>query len=130
MMGGGMMGGRMTDAEAKKQLTTLTRTDFLLQFVWQPVKQADLPKTEEDRAAKIKDWVDKLTEVEKNHPAVTMPKAEEIEAASNKKSKEIDSQLEKALTPGAAPGAPGVGGTPGVPAGVGQNPGATPPPAQ
>ena len=45
---GGMMGGRMTDAEAKKQLKTLTRTDFLLQFVWKPPKPEELPKTEEE----------------------------------------------------------------------------------
>ena len=48
MMGEGMMGGRLTDAEAKKQLKTLTRTDFLLQFVWKPPKQEELPKTEEE----------------------------------------------------------------------------------
>ncbi len=135
-MGGGMMPGRLSDADAKKQLKTLTRTDFLLQFVWQPVKLEDLPKTEEARAAKIKELVDKITEVEKNHPAVTMPKVEDIQAASLKKSEEIDSQLQKALTPGAAPGTPGFGappagvGTPAGPAGAVPNQGGARPPAQ
>ena len=40
---------RATAADAKKQLKTLTRTDFLLQFVWKPVKPEELPKTEEER---------------------------------------------------------------------------------
>ena len=35
MMGG--PGGRLSDAEEKAKLKTLTRTDFLLQFVWQPL---------------------------------------------------------------------------------------------
>ena len=46
----------MTDAEAKKKLKTLTRTDFLLQFVWKPPKPDEQPKTDEEREAKIKDW--------------------------------------------------------------------------
>ena len=33
----------------KKQMKTLTRTDFLLQFVWKPPKPDELPKTEEER---------------------------------------------------------------------------------
>ena len=47
--GHGWMGGmgRLSEEEAKK-LKTLTRTDFLLQFVWQPPKPEELPKTAED----------------------------------------------------------------------------------
>jgi type IV pilus assembly protein PilM len=132
-MKGGMMGGdmrammgrmsegmgmgmdRLSAAEAKKQLKTLTRTDFLLQFVWKPVKPEDEPKTPEDRAAKLKEIYDKMTEVEKNNPAVTLPKGEDLEAASRKKSEELDSKIQKALTPaapGAAPGTPGFGPPP------------------
>lgn len=62
----GMMGGRMggmgamggmaamygqaggAQADLKKQLKTLTRTDFLIQFVWQPLKEEEKPKTDED----------------------------------------------------------------------------------
>ena len=72
------------------EIKTLTRTDFLLQFVWKPVKRDELPKTEEEEKAKIKELVDKMKEAEKNNPAVTMPKGEEIEAASLKKSEELD----------------------------------------
>ena len=52
-----------------------------------------------------------MTEAEKNNPAVTMPKGEEIQAASLKKSEELESKLQiidagSAGTPGSAPGAP------------------------
>ena len=105
----GMMGGRGT-AETKIQLKTLTRTDFLLQFVWKPPKQEELPKTQEEQKTKLDDLVAKMTEAQKNNPAVTMPKLEEIQAVSLKKSEEVDSQLQKALTPPAgAPGTPGFG---------------------
>jgi type IV pilus assembly protein PilM len=148
MMSGGMMGGmamgRMgggfmgtSTAAAKKDLKTLTRTDFLLQFAWKPPKPEDLPKTEDDEKNKIKDFVDKMKEAEKNNPAVTMPKVEEIQAASLKKSEEIDSQIQKALTPVGAPGTPGFAappagaGTPGAPAGAVPNQGgAVRPPGQ
>ena len=128
-MGGGMMGGNtMTAAEAKKNLTTLTRTDFLLQFVWQPPKSDEQPKTAEEHDAKIKEFVDKMTEAEKNNPAVTMPKVEDLQAASLKKTEELDAKIQSALTPAAqggaggvpVPGAPGFG-TP--PAGAGTAPG-------
>src|SRR5262249_10446468 len=45
-MGMGMgMGGQAADL--KKQMKMLTRTDFLLQFVWKPVKPEEVPKTDE-----------------------------------------------------------------------------------
>jgi type IV pilus assembly protein PilM len=114
-MGGGMMGGRMNDADAKKQLKTLTRTDFLLQFVWKAPKQEGPPKTEEEQKKSLEEVVTKMTEAQKNNPAVTMPKAEDLQAASLKKSEEVDSKLQNALTPGAgAPGTPGIGGAPGA----------------
>jgi len=140
--GGGMMGmgmgveSRMTDAEAKRKMKTLTRTDFLLQFIWKPLKPEEQPKTDEERQAKIGDFIAKMSEAEKNNPAVTISK-EEIEVASRKKSEEIDSNIEKALTPGGAagagPGTPGfgpppAGGTPGAPPGAATTKGAPPPP--
>ncbi len=133
---GGMMGGNaaMTAAEAKKNLTTLTRTDFLLQFVWQPLKPDEQPKTAEERDAKIKEFVDKMTEAEKNNPAVTMPKVEDLQAASLKKTEELDAKIQSALTPVAPGGAGGVPGpgTPGFgtpPAGAGTAPGGAGAPA-
>jgi type IV pilus assembly protein PilM len=123
-MGMGEMGGRLNDKDAKDKLKLLTRTDFLLQFVWKPVKPDELPKTEEDQKAKIKEIVDKMLEAQKNNPAVTMPKAEELQAASLKKSAEVDTKIEQSLSPGGGPGgAPGVPAVPGAP-GVG-----APPPA-
>ncbi len=136
MMGRGMMGeGRMTEAEAKNQLKTLTRTDFLLQFVWKPLKQDELPKTEEEQKTKLDDVVAKMSEAQKNNPAVTMPKLEELQAVSLKKSEEVNTELQKALTaPGGAPGTPGfgpgaAGHVPGGGAGV-PAPGGARPPAQ
>ncbi|MFI5460282.1 MAG: type IV pilus assembly protein PilM [Isosphaerales bacterium] len=124
MAGMGQMGGmfgsnKMTDAETKKKLKTLTRTDFLLQFVWQP-KPDDQPKTKEDLEAKLKAEVAKLTDAEKNFTADSAAKLEEaIEAASLQKSQAVDSALTKAMTAAnpsgvaAPPGAPTAPGPPG-----------------
>jgi type IV pilus assembly protein PilM len=128
-MQGGMMGGTMTDAEKQIQLKTLTRTDFLLQFVWKTPKPEELPKTEDDQKKSLDELVAKMTEAQKNNPAVTMPKLEEIQAVSLKKSQEVDSQLQKAITPpGGAPGTPGFG--PAAPGAGPANPGGATPPAQ
>ncbi len=121
MMGDGM--GQVSAKDAKKQLKLLTRTDFLLQFVWKPVKADEMPKTEEEQKAKIKEITDKMLEEQKNNPAVTMPKSEDIQAASLKKSEELDSKL-KSLTPGTA--APGAGGPGAGAPGFGPQPGAGP----
>jgi type IV pilus assembly protein PilM len=129
---GGMMGmmgpAGKADEDAKKNLKTLTRTDFLLQFVWQPPKPEEVPKTPEERDAKIKDWSDKMTEAQKNNPAVTIPKGEEIEAASREKSKQVDSAISNALGGGAAGAAPGAQPGAGTP-GFAPQPGVAPPAA-
>jgi len=108
-----------SDAEAKKKLKTLTRTDFLLQFVWQPTKSADQPQTKEDLEAKLKAEADKLTDAEKNFTADGAAKAEEaIEAASLQKSQAVDSALTKAMgaaSPGGLTAPPGAPATPGPP---------------
>jgi len=125
MAGMGAMGtfggaNKMSDAETKKKLKTLTRTDFLLQFVWQPTKPDDQPKTKEDLEAKLKAETAKLTEAEKNFTADGAAKLEEaIEAASLQKSQAVDSALSKAMTAAnpsgvaAPPGAPTAPGPPG-----------------
>jgi type IV pilus assembly protein PilM len=125
---GGMMGANaMTAAEAKKNLKTLTRTDFLLQFVWQPPKPEEQPKTVEEHDAKIKEFIDKMTEAEKNNPAVTMPKVEDLQKASLKKTEELDARIQNALAPAAPGGAGGVPG-PGTPGFGTPPPGAATPP--
>jgi type IV pilus assembly protein PilM len=144
MMGpmGMMGGGGVADAEAKKRIKYLTRTDFLIQFVWQPPKVEEMPKTDEERETKIKEEITKLTEAEKNSPAVRTSKDEiekELEAASRKKSQQLDSAVSKviggmnaATVPTAAPGAaaavPGGSAVPGAQPGAAPNPAAAPPP--
>ena len=107
---GGMGGGSPDDGRrGEEKLKTLTRTDFLLQFVWKPPKPEEQPKTEEEAKAKIKEMVDKMTEAEKNNPAVTMPKVEDLQAASLKKSEELDAKIQKASAHRELPAGPGPG---------------------
>src|SRR5271157_1646483 len=149
--GAGMMGraGMIpgAGAEAKKLIKTLTRTDFLIQFLWKPTPAEELPEDPEQRkakleeqAAKAKDLFEKMNQAEsqKNSSAVTIPSAEEIEKASRQKTSELEAAITKAVTtlatpapeaaagaavaPGAAP--PGVPAAPGVPT----PPGAAKPP--
>ena len=113
MMGGGMMGGAMgnsKDGITKKDLKTLTRTDFLLQFVWVPVKPENQPKTPEELKAKLDEIKTKLDEALKAYAVDTSSEKleEKIEAESLKKSKAFDSGLEKALS-GPSAIAPGTG---------------------
>jgi type IV pilus assembly protein PilM len=144
-MYGGMMGGggAAADAEAKKKITTLTRTDFLIQFLWKPVVAEPLPDDPAERKAKldeqeakvkqdVKDWIDKMGEAEKQkeNAAVKVPSMEEIEAASKQKSSEVDSALQNAVKSLATPAAPGAAAVPGAaPAGPAPGPPAAAPAA-
>ena len=110
MMGGGMMGGgamgNSKDGITKKDLKTLTRTDFLLQFVWVPVKPENQPKTPEELKTKLDEITTKLAEAEKAYAVDTSSETLEkkIEAESLKKSKQaLDSALDKAATAAARP---------------------------
>ena len=139
MYGMGSMGmSPAADAEAKKKIKTLTRTDFLIQFLWKPVVPEALPEDPEERKAKleeqaakvkdqIKEWIDKMTEAEKqkDSSAVKIPSAEEIEAASKAKTKELESAIGKAMSTLSSPPAAGAPGAPGAP--VPGVPGAVPP---
>ncbi len=135
---GGMGMSPAADAEAKKKIKTLTRTDFLIQFLWKPVVPEALPEDPEERKAKleeqaakvkdqIKEWIDKMTEAEKqkDSSAVKIPSAEEIEAASKAKTKELESAIDKAMSTLSSPPAAGAPGAPGAP--VPGAPGAAPP---
>lgn len=109
-MGPGMRGPM--GADAKKKLRTLTRTDFLLQFVWQPEQpeeDEEAPSTPEDRQAlaqerveKMKEIFEKMREAEKSNAAITVPSEEEIEKASEAKSEEVEKAISDALGGGAA----------------------------
>ena len=151
MMGGSMMGGAGmaggVNAEAKRNIKTLTRTDFLIQFLWKPTPAEELPEDPEQRkakleeqAAKAKEMHEKMAQAEgqKNSSAVTIPSAEEIEKASRQKTSELETAITKALhtlatpAPDAAAGAavaPGAAplGVPAAP-GVPTPPGAATPP--
>jgi type IV pilus assembly protein PilM len=129
------MGMNAQSAEMKKQLTLLTRTDFLLSFVWKPVKPEEAPKTDQERNDKIKSLIADMRKAEEKNPAVRIGDIEKkLEAASRQKSDQLDSQMTKAM-PGAAaaPGAPGTpgGGAPQPPGGlVPPPPAGTPPGAK
>ncbi len=137
-MGGMNMGGTAQD-ELKKKMKVLARTDFLIQFVWQPVKPEEQPKTPEEREAKRKEFDEQLAKAEANNPAVKASREDlekKLESKSLEKSQQLESQMTKALGAGGpgAPGAPGVPGTaPAVPGGVpgpgAAMPGAAPSPA-
>ena len=65
----------------------LTRTDFLLQFVWKPVKAEEQPKTDEERNEKVKSLFADLKKAEEKNPAVKAEDVEKkLESASRKKS--------------------------------------------
>jgi type IV pilus assembly protein PilM len=122
-MGGmsGQVGG--AQADLKKQMKTLTRTDFLIQFVWKPLTEEERPKNDEERAEKLKKIVALLTEAEKNNPAIKVSKEDmekELNAVSLKKSEQLESKIGAigagTAVPGAAvPGAvPPAGNPPGA----------------
>ena len=72
---GGMMGAMGAQGkEAEKRRVTLTRTDFLIQFVWQPPKPEEQPKTEEERAEKVAEITKQMVEAQKNSSVITMRK--------------------------------------------------------
>jgi len=114
MMGRGMRGGPL-GAEAKQKLRTLTRTDFLLQFVWQPEVVEEVPSTPEEqqalveeRTAKMREIIEKMREAEKANAAVTVPREDEIEKASDAKTEEVEKAITDALG-GEAAAAPNTG---------------------
>ena len=118
----------------RRSIKTLTRTDFLIQFLWKPTLAEELPEDPEERKAKLEEseakprsrsWIEKMKEAEsqKNNSAVTIPSAEEIEKASKQKTTELESAITRPCprspirlrrAAGAAAPAPGRGGS-GVP---------------
>ena len=110
-MGPGMGPGMYFNPNAQadeKRLVKLTRTDFLIQFVWQPPKPEELKP--EELAKKVEEVTKLLTDAQKNNAVVMIPKEQAIEAASLQQSKEVENALNKA----AAPPAPMTRGAPGA----------------
>lgn len=141
MAGMGMYAGAPSSAaaETKKMIKTLTRTDFLIQFVWKPELTEPLPEDPEQRkakideqAAKVRELVEKIKEFEnqKSNSAVTIPSADEeieIAKASKQKTSELEAAIQKALLTIASPAPEGAAGGVGAPAtgGAGDAPGST-----
>jgi type IV pilus assembly protein PilM len=104
MYGGGMYGPNMPGMpDAKSKLSTLTRTDFLIQFVWQPptAEDRDKLKDPEEFKTRLADEIKKIRDAEKENSEVKVKASEKeiekaIEKASRQQSQEIDSALEKA----------------------------------
>ena len=97
---GGMMGGMGGGASAKtneKDMSYLTRTDFTIEFVWQPLKRAAAPKDEEEYRAKLVEIKKTLTDAEEKMKGSV--KAGQVdEAALEKLSLEESTKaLEKAI---------------------------------
>ncbi len=138
MMRRGMMGSMgmpgMGNAAAKddvsKRMTRLTRTDFMIQFIWQPPKVDELPKTPEEYQTKIKEIEQKMADADKIGAKIVIPKDTELVAESLKKSETIDAAIDQAeqraagtpATGAPVPGAPPVGAPP-----VGAPPAGAPP---
>jgi type IV pilus assembly protein PilM len=109
MMMGGMNAG-MGLQGARKSVKTLTRTDFLIQFVWQPPKPEEMPKTPEEMKTKVDEIVKLLTDAEKNQSAIVMVKESDLENLSRKQSQDLTNALSKQAVPAnAGAGVPGPG---------------------
>ena len=90
-------------------MVTLTRTDFLIQFVWQPPKPEERPKTPEEYKAKTDKLKKLLLEAEKTQSEVRIPREQEVVKASREHSQAVDAALSKVeaaatATPRAGPG--------------------------
>jgi type IV pilus assembly protein PilM len=121
-LGGSMMGNAPNDAVAKL-ITKRARTDFILQFVWQPTTP---PEAIADIDKKIRDAENDA----KNAGAVKVPTEEELAdvstKAAKKKLEDLDKQQKQQSQP-AAPGTPPAGTT--APAAGSTPPAAGTPPA-
>ncbi len=114
------MGGPQEDL--KQKMTILTRTDFLIQFVFKPVSAEEAPKTKEEEEKKLEDARAELKKAEEKNPAVRSENLEsKLEATSRKQSEQIETEIKKEMSPTAA-GVPGAvtpvpgGPVPGAPA--------------
>jgi type IV pilus assembly protein PilM len=103
----------------RPKLVTLTRTDFLIQFIWTPPVQEGPAKSAEEQKAELTTKIAEVTkqmreaEAKKSNTVVTLPKETDIENASKAASREVESAASKPAAPaGAAPAAaPAAGAT-------------------
>ncbi len=112
-MGGGTAGrGAAAEAKPKIEIVTRQRTDFVIEFVYQPPAPGAKPKTDDEIYTE-------MAAAEKSKGAAVMPNAAQVQAASlsaiQKKQKELEEAGKKAgesTTPAVAPGALAPGETP------------------
>ena len=127
--GAGMGGGPGGIGGDAVKMTTLTRTDFLIQFIWQPLNpddKANLKKPEEFKT-KYQEEAKKLLEAQKTSE-IKIPSEAELEKASLARSQAVERALIDAATKASAPAAaPGAAAPPGIPAPVTPPAGAIPP---
>jgi type IV pilus assembly protein PilM len=107
--------GMGPQAAVNKNLIKLTRTDFLIELVWQPPKPEDVPKTADERTAKLKALREDVEKAEKNNSVLVIPKSkvDELEAVSKKQSADLTKavmQSVQAAAPPAAAAPPGPAG--------------------
>lgn len=128
----GMAGQANAKSKDKIEELTLTRTDFVIQFVWQPLaagaeprKLEDIQKELTDAAAKVQGAIKPVSPAEEQQIAKESREAsEKIEA---KAQKAFEAQLQKGAAAGqpAAPGQPPA--APGTPPAAGASAPAAPP---
>ena len=89
--GASNMGGAM--GANKEDLKTLTRTDFIIQFVWQPPTKEEMPATDEEAEQKVQEILTAMQESEKDLQGVAKV---DVEALSKKSFQRSEQALEQA----------------------------------
>ncbi len=111
----GMMGMGMPKSSSK-DVTTLTRTDFKIEFVWQPPKPEEAPKTPEEVGEKLTELRKSMSEAaEKSKGSVRAfdesklleLSLKESEEAKTKAIQQIQEQLKKSAPAAGQPAAEG-----------------------
>jgi type IV pilus assembly protein PilM len=130
---GGMGGMRAAGEDATRKMYYLTRTDFLIRLVWQPLTPDDKAKLKDpaERQAKLEEFTKAMFEAQKASDVKIPTDIEtKLEKASIQKSQVLDSAAQAALknlAGAAAAGAAPVGAAPGGAAPVGAAPGGAAP---
>jgi type IV pilus assembly protein PilM len=124
---GGMFGGAGAGQSGKAEdMKTLTRTDFIIQFAWQPPTPEEAPKTPEELEEQVKALREKMIEASKQFKgAVTIDEGalqKESIKASEKLAKELIEEVQKAQGNAQAPQGAEAGGGTNPPAAEGQAP--------
>lgn len=119
--GMGMMPGMgMPQGKKNEDITTLTRTDFKIDFVWQPPKPEETPKTPEEAQEKLAELRKSMQEVAEKSKGSVRARAfdvtklqelslKESEEAKTKALQQIQQAIQKAAP---ADGQPAEGGAP------------------